>query len=57
MPGEGTCTSDSDCYMSTYNYCGYENCHNSAVFSAETIYRNLITLSSSDRFKIIKDLL
>ena len=51
MPGEGTCTHDSDCYMSTYNYCGYDNCHNAAVFSAKTIYRNLISLSSSDRYQ------
>ena len=56
MPGEGTCTSDSDCYMSTYNYCGYDNCHNSAVFSAKTIYRNLITLASSDRYQTIDPL-
>ena len=52
LPGEGTCTSDSDCHMSTYNYCGTDNCHNSAVFSEQTIFRNLLTLESTDRFRI-----
>ena len=49
LSGEGTCTSDSDCYMSTYHHCGYDNCYDLAVFDEETVFRNYLSLSATDR--------